>query len=161
MRLNCKKLTSFNVKMATPDGKGCRYVNANLTKISGVQELRSKDPRYKNVNFMDVLVNLNDSLTDIRSRLEKIESGHTGSSAVSIPTGLEERLVKLEELAENEELRGPPGPRGPAGPAGKASKGAKKLSDLEDVNLDGVKNGSVLVYQDGYIVAGEMAEDEE
>jgi hypothetical protein len=141
--------------MALNNGTGsCRYKLANITTLRGVEELSTS----KGVNIVDIAENFsnqldkfNNVLSDFSQRITKLEKAvkeGSGSgpkeSAVdcAVIKDLTDRLKKFEDLLESDDLRGRTGPQGPKGERGPK---CKTLGDIEDVSLDGIEEGAILV----------------
>ena len=106
-----------------------RGENCNFTNIGGIKSLRTE-------NGID-LVALGSKIDSVITSFE---------SKIKI---FEQKIAELEKNGGGK--AGPPGPAGPMGPSGKDGKDAKgakgksdKLGDIEDVDLSGLTDGSLL-----------------
>jgi len=147
--------------MALNNGTGSvKAYLANITKIKGVEELTTS----KGVNIVDIaesfstqLDKFNNILSDLFQRITKVEKTvsqsheETPKSSVDIEKlnkqvqELKDRLKVFEDKLEGDDLRGRTGPQGPKGAQGPQGPKCKSLADIEDVCLDGIEDGAILV----------------
>lgn len=132
----------------------------NLTEIYGVKTLKTKsgtDLVLIAEGLAEQLAKFSEILNDLTERIEKVElngapggAGKDGVPGVPGPPGRD----GVDGVDGRDGLQGPAGPRGPRGKAG-------ELRDLADVDLNGVSEGSFLVYRGKKFVVETSEEDDE
>lgn len=129
----------------------------NFTDIRGVKSLKSNT----GVDIINVAEGLHDQLvkftnlvSEFSERISTLEN-KVNSGNTKVPNDIAERLSAIERSIADGSLRGPEGPpgvdgrdglRGPAGERGPRGV-VEKLQDIKDVDLNGVSEGSILVYR--------------
>ena len=134
----------------------------NFTEVYGVKVLKTKggvDLVTIAEGLHEQLAKFSEILNDLVERVEKIEvegspatSGGVGEQGPPGPPGVGRDGIDGADGRDG--LQGPAGPRGPRGKAG-------ELRDLSDVDLNGVSEGSILVYRNKKWVVEPPEEDDE
>jgi hypothetical protein len=134
----------------------------NFTDIRGVKSLKSNtglDIINVAENLHDQLVKFTKLMSEVSERVSTLENKLNGTGpAPKLSSDLVDRLTAIEKSIADGSLRGPMGPAGPAGADGvdgrdglKGERGPRgvveKLRDIQDVDLNGLTDGAILVYR--------------
>lgn len=118
-----------------------RGENCNFTNVDGLRSLRTSD----GVDLVSIGSRLEETLIeyqkiiqDLSARLKKLELDGVGKPGTPGKDGKDGEPGRDGVQGP----KGDPGPQGPRGPRGKV----EKLQDVDDVNLDGLVDGSILVW---------------